>query len=424
MLLLGLAHAAPPLPFELRPFGRVFFRPELTQNLSDYDSDAADIGFVFALRGNLGVAASLPLDVDVVVDLNSYGLYALLLDAGPLDPEVRLYRGYVEARDLGNTPLDLRVGRAEVGTYGTGMLLSTDDFNDGFSLEGLRLRWDTDRVVLDIMWNQLYADLTPAPDATVEEWGHPVLVGTHNTVRVSPGLSVDAYFWWMVYRPFAGYRATQTYVPGLRASGAGAGFDYSVEGTLQMGSAAGFNGTEADADAEVAAGNQDALFAYAVEPRVGYTLGRVRLGARYYRASGDADATDEKVGTFNHMWQDPHGRFGNLDHFVGSNIQFEGVEATWRLADGARASSLRSTAYALQAVEPGDNAHGAFDVAPATDAGTALGVGADVSYRYLYSENLSFEFNVSAFQPGRYVTSTVGTGDTMFRAYIYMDAPF
>lgn len=410
-----LAAAAPP-PVELTPFGRVFFRPELTFNHSDFDWDQSDTGWIFTLRTNAGADVALPGDIHVVLDLSSFGTY--LLGAGPLDPTVRLYQGYFELRDMGRTPLDLRVGRMELGTYGTGMLIAADDFYDGFSLDGWRLRYDTDRAVLDLLWNQLYADVDVLIDGTADEpvWYNPVLFGTHDTVRLGSARKhgLDAYLWWLVSRPWQGY-ACQTVTLGFRSFGEAGPVDYSVEVAGQAGGGALISDRSQTAS----------LRAYALEPGVGWRRGPVRVGLALYRASGDPDPSDDQLESWNTMWEDPHGRFGNIDRYKGSNLQSERLELSWWLAKGARPSWLHLQGYALQVLSPADTSGEVFAAAsPSADASPMLGLGGDLSYTWPITEQLHLEFDVSVFQPGAYVQDTLGTADLQTTGYVHTEARF
>lgn len=415
-LLTADAAAAPGDAMQLTPFGRVFFRPELTFNHDDFDWSTDDTGWIFTLRTNLGTDVALPGDVHVVFDLTSYGTY--LLHAGPLDPEVRLYQGYFELRDMGSTPLDLRVGRMELGTYGNGMLIAADDFYDGFSLDGWRLRYDTDRAVLDLVWNQLYANVDLLIDGTADAdvWYNPVLFGTHDTVRFGSQRQhgADAYLWWLVSRPWQSYQS-QTVAAGLRSFGQAGPVDYSVELAGQVGS-----GKLISDNAQTAS-----IGAYAVEPRVGWRRGPVRLGLALYRASGDPDPSDDHLQSWNTMWEDPHGRYGNLDRYKGSNLQSERVELTWWPSGDDGSSSLHAQGYLLQVLEPADTTGEVFVTGtPSADADTALGVGADLVYTWPLTEQLQFVIDLSAFQPGAYVQETLGTSDLQTTGYLHMEARF
>lgn len=398
-----------------RPFGRIFFRPELGLNMHDFDWNARDTDFIFTLRTNTGIDVELPRDIHVVTDLQSYGTYAL--NAGPLDPSIKLYQGYIDFLDMGDTPLNLRVGRFEEEPYGTGMVISNDRFYDGFSLEGVRLRYDTERVKIDLMWSQLYAfDTTGGEDAAF--WRNPVLFGTDGAVRLLPALSVESYVWWMVARPFMGWK-TQTVTLGARLYGRSGGpvpIDYSVEGNWQTGTGKGL------ADER----DRATISAYAVEPRVGAAFGPVHLGLEYYRASGDDDISDGEVKSYNTMWQNPHGRFGNLDRYTGSNIQAGILAAEIRLAPGDLPSRLGGDAFTLSVLEPGDPNASVFQdgTVPDADASRALGSGGDLWLAVPVTREVRWRIDFAAMQPGALVKEAAGTADLQFRGYTMIEAEF
>ena len=410
------AEAAGAFPFEVTPFGRLYFRPELGLNRHDYDWGNGDTDFTFTLRTNTGLDVALDNDIHLVVDLQSYGTYNL--NAAPLEPGIKLYQGYLDFVDMGGSPLDLRVGRAELERYGDGMLIAPDRFYDGFSLEQARLRYDTDKVVLNAAWHQLYA---PGTSPTGEEtWRNPVLFGTHDTFLINPAFNVDAYWWWLVSKPFMGF-ATQTYSLGGRVFGATgeAGdsltLDYSAEGVWQTGTA------KLLTDKSVTA----TINAYAVNPKVGLGTGPLHFGLEYYRASGDDDLTDGVIRSFNLMWQDPHGRFGNLDRYLGSNIQAGIVSAEVALG-GEMAGHLGLNGTTLSVLEAGDPNAGVFEDGsiPRARAPKAIGMGGDLWWRQPVSRQVMWDMNLSVLQPGGLIQDTLGSSDLVLRAYGTIEANF
>ena len=408
LALLCLTAWADPGP-TFTPFGRVFLRPELTENLADANGQANDAGWIFTLRTHLGVTAALPGDVDVVLDATSYGQYQLARAEGPLDPTLRLYQGYVAVRGLGRTPIDLHFGRMALDTYGTGLVIAADDFYDGFSLDGLRLRYDTAAATVDWIGLQLYADL----DATAtEDWAKPVLTGVHATVRPLPALHADAAAYWVVSRPWQTVRG-QTAVLTVRPFGAVGPVHYTAEAVWQRGAGSPL----------VGGGPSVQVAAYAVDPRVGVTAGPVRVEAAYFRASGDADPADDALTSFNPLWQDPHGRLGNLDRFVASNVQREALDATLALAPGAQAAAITARGYALQVVAPGDPT-GGIAPPPGPVDGDGIGIGGDAVLRATVGPHLTVEVDLSALRPGRYLAAALGGTDALFRGYIWADARF
>ena len=199
--------------------------------------------------------------------------------------------------------------------------------------------------------------------------------------------------------------------------GAMAGLDYSVEGAYEFGG--GHRSTDLAEKVKISA--------YAINPRLGFHIGPTRLGAEFYRASGDNDATDGVLRSFNPMWQDPHGRFGNLDRFVGSNLQMERLSLDARLAPGPQGVVLGAGGYFLQVQSPTDNLNGAFRV-PASDptsalpvaaatAGHGLGVGGDFTWHWQATPNVWWNGDVSAFAPSGLVKDTLGLNDALLRVY-------
>jgi stearoyl-CoA desaturase (delta-9 desaturase) len=396
-------------------FGRFFIRPDVRNNDTDFNSAASDTGFYFALRGNLGVAVSLPLDVRAVINLQNYGFYSLKL--GPLDDTVRLYEAFVELRNIGGTPFSYQIGRIELGKYGTELLIGNRDFDQGFSFESWRLRYEVEHIRSDWMWVQQYQTVGTEMSPVLK---HPVVLMTYNTFNLLDELSLDAYFIALIARHFEGFQTT-TLTAGGRAFGNVDQLDYTAELAYQFGPATRDDG--------MGTGH---VRAYAFEARAGYRLVdlplRPRIAASFYRASGDHDPSDSVVGSFNLLWQNDHARFGNADRFLGSNLQVIKGTLSVDLAEANGDTVLGANGYYATVPEVLDRSNGVLDttLAPTlrADASHYLGWGADVFLNYNYSPNMLIAVDGSVFVPGDYIHDNIGAKSVVLRTYAHFEVRF
>src|SRR4030095_3834088 len=170
------------------PTVNFFFRPEGTFNYKEAGLPIDTGQLNFYLRGDFGGKISLPKNIDMVFNLQSYGVYTRSF--GPLDQNLTLYEAYVDMKKLDRAgKLSLRFGRMCLGKYGTEILVGDDDFTKGRSFESVRLRYKTEHTTSDVMWVQMYQQ---APDSVNFEWNHPIFLSSMNTIHSSAAINFDA----------------------------------------------------------------------------------------------------------------------------------------------------------------------------------------------------------------------------------------
>jgi hypothetical protein len=448
----------------LTPTGLVHFRPERIDNLQDFDSDADDDDFLFSLRGDAGLILDMERDVRVKLTLNAADNYSL--QKGPLDDTVRLHEAWFELQGLGGADFSIKIGRQSLGTLGTGMLLADEPFDPGLSFEAVRFSHQAGAFSSDFWWVQLYGWWDDAQ-------AHPVLFGLWETWRQSEAFAVDAYLLLLLAQPVRGL-STDTITGGARWFGEVGGADYNLELAYQWGRGIHEGDTLDD----------ERVSAHAGELDLGYTFAGLglapRLGASVYRASGDSDPEDDRIETFNPLWQDERGRLGNLGILQGHNIQVIRPNLTLRLsaatdltlaglmvsvvevrdpatsvatplvpkhhpheegdegeqeggaADGdgdagaGDAGAGRSMADMQVGGEADGGAAGEVLVAGPKEAGagTDVGLGGDITLTYRYTKRVSFEVNASVLQPGDYIEANLGSRDLAMRVYVHCQAIF
>lgn len=384
-----------------------FFRPESTINYKEAGM-AEDTGHLnFFLRGDIGGTLSLPKDIDMVVNLQSYGLYTRSL--GPLDPNLSLYEAYVDMKRLDRQgKLSLRFGRMSLGKYGTEMLVGDDDFIKGRSFESVRFRYKTGKVTSDWMWVQLYQ---AAPDSANFDWNHPIFLGTFNTFNIREGFNLDANLPFIIDQYNSGYRTT-VLMPDVRAFGQSGSLRYSAEFIYQTGLVRGIVDDTKLGD----------LSAYAFEIGAGYfsTDDKFSVDVAYYHASGDDNPADRDIKSYNVLWQNEHRRFGYIDAFKGSNLQAATLHINWNI--GRLVATGIHGVYA-NVLEQRDRSTGVASIPSLNNLNTtskALGVGGDWYLNYYYNHFLNMQLSASVFSPGEYFTAVNGIDKTMVRMYLLL----
>jgi len=400
---------------QFKPTVNFFFRPEGTFNYKEAGLPIDTGGLNFYLRGDFGAKISLPKNIDLVFNLQSYGTYTRSL--GPLDPNVKLYEGYVNMKKLDRKGrMSLQFGRMDVGVYGTEIIAGNAAFGQGRSFESVRYIYEVPKKwKSSLMWIQLYQE---APDSANFDWNHPIFLGTFNAFRFSDAIRLDANLPFIIDQYNSGYRTT-VFMPDIRFHGNLSNFRYSAEYILQTGTAKGILNENITGSVN----------SYAAEVSAGLALSdnKLQIDLAYYRASGDDNPTDADIKSYNVLWQNEHRRFGYIDAFKGSNVQATTLHLDWQMG---RLVSAGFHAVIANVLELKDKSTGIATVplGPITTTSTSIGSGGDVYLHYYYNHNLNFQLSASMFSPGEYFTAVNGldeNGDpnidkTMTRLYLLM----
>jgi hypothetical protein len=221
-----------------------------------------------------------------------------------------------------------------------------------------------------------------------------------------PNNSVEPYFLWRQSRDvtaeLGGVAPLHQATSGLRMAGRlPLTFDYSVELALQTGSV-----------------GPDEIRAWAGHGAVGRLLGAsrvTRVFGEYNYASGDADHTDGRRGTFDQLYPTGHDKLGLSDQVGWRNIHHArtGLEVRpapkWLISGGYHSWWLASTTDGLY------NAGGAL-VARSAAGTPSRHVGHEIDGRvaYTYSPQLQVDAGYAHVLPGEFLKGT-----TPGRAYRY-----
>ncbi len=249
-------------------------------------------------------------------------------DAPPFENTFDLRQAYVELGNVEGGKFALRAGRQEL-VFGEQRLLGHANWvNVARSFDAVRASYRTADFGVDAFAASVVVPREGEFDKRADGNNLHGIYGAFN--KVVPMASVEPYALWRV-APGTDFKTI-----GFRWTGKlPASFDYGVEIAGQTGSL----GTE---DVEAWAGHWI----------TGYTLSKVkftpRIVAEYNYASGDADPTDGKRGTFDQLYATAHDKYGLADqvgwrnlHDVRSGVEmkltpklsFSGFYHSWWLAD-------------------------------------------------------------------------------------------
>lgn len=209
-----------------------------------YNMDSLGRSSWIEQRTRLSVKADFTQEVSAFIEFDYHGVWGEDFRSNYLsgadfragsDNDVRLYQGYIEARDLWGTPLTARVGRQEL-RFGSEWLIGVNDrgaYFYGLSFDALRLSFRHDLFTVDAVASKLaetYGDfLEDDTDFYVLYFSY---LGMEDIV-------LDAY--WMFVRDdgIALGDRINLHTLGLRGAGVIGGFDFEVEGAYQFGNVYG-----------------------------------------------------------------------------------------------------------------------------------------------------------------------------------------
>jgi hypothetical protein len=189
------------------------------------------------------------------------------------------------------------------------------------------------------------------------------------------------------------------------------GFDYETEMVVETGKLKGKD-----------------LAAFAGHWGVGYTdlksAVKPHIGLEYNFATGDNNAKDGKVGTFQNLFPTNHLYYGYADLFSWQNIQNPSVTFSFQ---PTKTTKVRLDYHAFWAVDTNDawyRANGVTQVRPIkSNASNFEGTELDVTASWKATKNLSFMAGYSHFFAGNYLKATGRSDDANF-GYVQMSIDF
>lgn len=205
--------------------------------------DSGDLSWV-TQRTTLNVKAQFTDDVNAFIEVDTFDVwgadfrsfYPTGVDMAAPGGDVNMYQAYIEAKDMYDTALSLRVGRQEL-VFGSQWLLGRNDANamfTGLSYDALRLTYGTDTFTLDAFWAKL------AEGGIADEFGDNDvdLYGIYGSYLAVENWVFDGY-WLFVREDGVGTGGFATdsdlHTIGARGAGVCGAFDFELEAAFQFG---------------------------------------------------------------------------------------------------------------------------------------------------------------------------------------------
>ena len=311
--------------------------------------------------------------------------------------------------------LTLRLGRQEL-LYGVQRLIGPLDWASvRRTFDGGKLTFEIHKVnTLDVLWVHPVIIENEEPNPAD---GDALLAGVYNTTSLPNVFGKDAATKLELYGlyldrdsaafPTEGAGGEERVTLGVRFSGQPRPLDFDVELDYQFG--------------EYGEGD---ICAWAAAAEVGYTLAGAPLAPRPFlgfdSASGDRDAGDGDLETFNQLYPTGHLHLGYIDAIGRQNIVDArgGVELTL-LKDARRAKkvTLRAEHHFFWRQSDADAVYNAGGGVIRADAGsdeTYIGGETDLLLNWQVERHWAAYFGYSHFFPGDFIRDTGPSGDIDF----------
>lgn len=445
--------------------GEVRFRAEMWNNMTDFTDTGTDCGLfscddndsfdIWPYRVRLAAKGDLGNDIYVYGEFQGSGVSGGGVfgetqpnfgdDTETITGGVHLYQGWVKAKDIGNTVLDLKFGRQEI-VFGTGLHFSSLDFYNGIHHDAVMGTWDWENFRLDGFYiknfesNQILTFQDVAADSDDQT------LGVHAQQKLGADKNQDLSYYGFLQMQNdpeidPGQDRGKIYTVGVRWAKmvhGETGFLWNAELATQFGDFQPCASTSSlvttlfgpSAGCEDDAWSQSS---YVFEGTFGYnwhsgkTDQKVWGGVTY--ASGDDDPTDEDNNAYMPLYTDFHKRLGYADLFAESNITAFSVGYKMNMDDrhmfGATLYQFTKTekegaVYSPLGIQNGPSSFPVIDGCLSTTppAGKScsddLGMELDLSYGYNMTANFGFDVALSLFDPGDAVTDHFSNWQTGF----------
>jgi hypothetical protein len=168
----------------------------------DWDTDGPDYRAI-EHRTSVNVTADFERDVTAYLELDSFDVWGEdfrscyingVDNRATSSNDVEIYQSYIEARNVFNSPIRVRIGRQEI-ELGSGWLVGNGSNLAEFvmlSHDAVRLTYDTERFAADLFWSKLI-ERNP-----IEEDGDVDFYGVYLSYKGIQDTTLDAY--WLLVR--------------------------------------------------------------------------------------------------------------------------------------------------------------------------------------------------------------------------------
>lgn len=235
----------------------------------DFVEDGDSTSF-FEQRTTIGVKADFSDDVSVLIELDNYGFFGDSFRSEPItgsdskgsqagsSEDVELYQGYIEMREVGGYPINVRIGRQEV-MLGSEWLVGNNSTSSNFrhlSFDGVSATYDADSWSLmagafklfdtsgmgslsaSVSAFGVYGGVSSLSASSPEEDGDVdlyVIAGSYTGIE---DMTIEGY--WIGVRSGNAFGGVATdnlelHTFGARVVGEASGFDYEGEVAFQTG---------------------------------------------------------------------------------------------------------------------------------------------------------------------------------------------
>ncbi len=376
------------LPSSLDVGGQIRERSQL--DAKDFDPDASTVDFhELRTRLHLGFAPVERVDAFVQIqDSRRFGAGSGTL--APPTNTIDLHQAYFKISDLFGAPLALTVGRQEMA-YGNQRLIGSVGWHPrGRTFDGGVLAYETETVSVDLFAARLADRFTTPPGGE----GSENLLGVYSSWALAEAQTLEVFAILDNDTEDVNDENRLTrFTPGGTLRGSFSRISYTVEGAYQTGT---MQGTSIGAS----------LLSATADYRFG-TAGAPSLGAGYTRLSGDADPSDDELGTFNTLFATNHKFYGYMDYFLSipdhapGGLQDLHVTGSTPLTE---ATSVRAKFH-----------HFTQTAAPAGVSPDVYGQELDLTLRYQFADPVSVTVGASTFFPGDAMSPN---GETAYWAYV------
>ena len=423
--LCGAAFADVPAPAQVPlKFGGEFrLRPEYRRD-PDFDNATSDAASFIGSRIRFGVQADPRTDVTVKVllqDTRNWGQEASSVGLTSTAPSnFDIHEGYVEFRNILNSPVMFRAGRQELN-YGDQRLVGSLNWSnnarafDAFKAFIANDAWNAD------VWTAKRKENNATAGAPSRDRDFSGLYVTGK--KLIPSGVVDVYALHDREGDTTGVAKPKSIVTvGARLAGKMAAFDYGVEAPYQFGD----NGTV------VGISSDDVkLSAFALAAKAGYTFPahETRLGVEYDFASGSKNAADTTNHTFNNLYPTNHPYYGLMDNQGWRNMKALSASLSLKPSKPSAVSLAYWNFHLAQAhdawYDSAGNGSGSLRGASAANEETHVGDELDLAFRYATTPDLVWEAGYGHFFAGAFIKDRVrGSSDGSDWTYVMTTVKF
>jgi hypothetical protein len=322
------------------------------------------------------------------------------------DNQIDLYQAYVR---LGDKNLNLTIGR-QLLSYGDERLVGAFDWNNlGRSFDAVKLHYGTDTWSLEAFTSSVVVQKRNVFD-------HSDLFNGNKTGRdqIFSGL----YFSSTALIPV---QTTDLYAFELHEEAKAGGTDFVTLGTRMKADPKKLGGFDYETEMAVQFGDVKgkSLNAFAGHWGGGYSWlnapWKPRVGIEYNYATGDSNATDGRVGTFQNLFPTNHPFYGTADFFSWENIHNPAVSFSVQPTDKIKVKLDYHLFWLADTHDAWYRANGVTRVRPINSgAGNYVGSEIDLNASCKVTKNISLGAGYSHFFDGKYARATGAASDADF----------